>query len=153
MPSTSTICSTALIATCISTLAALSIAHDLPGGRFGGKGGGLGGFGVGPGGQADGLSGRGGYGVGPGSQAGGLGGLENGQCLASLNGVQGCIQEVLTSVLTLQFRLIGPDCCQAILNIDDNCWPKVLPLSPIFPLKNYCTQIVPGFAQPAPPTA
>ncbi|CAK9147608.1 unnamed protein product [Ilex paraguariensis] len=130
MASATTICSIALIASCISMLAAPIFAHDLPGGGLGGlRGGPWGGLGD------------------P------LGGLGNGQCLASLNGVHGCIQDVLISILTLQFRLIGPACCQAIVNIDDNCWPKVLPLSPIFPLRNYCTEIVivPRFPQPAPP--
>ncbi|CAK9180994.1 unnamed protein product [Ilex paraguariensis] len=146
MPSATTICSIALIASCISMLAAPIFAHDLPGGGLGGFRGGP----SGPGGRLGGLGG------GFGGQWGGLGdplgGLGNGQCLASLNGVHGCVQDVLVSILTLQFRLIGPACCQAIVNIDDNCWPKVLPVSPIFPLINYCTEIVPRFPQPTPPT-
>ncbi|PHU02132.1 hypothetical protein BC332_27383 [Capsicum chinense] len=63
------------------------------------------------------------------------------KCLASVLNVPGCIQEVVTSFLTVQFRLIGPQCCKTILDMEDSCWPKILPISSIFPLtlKSFCS--------------
>ncbi|PIN22220.1 hypothetical protein CDL12_05069 [Handroanthus impetiginosus] len=64
------------------------------------------------------------------------------ECLKSVFGVRGCIHEIIFSVLSLQPRLLGPACCKAFLQIDENCWPKVFPLNPTFPplLKSYCVK-------------
>ncbi|KAF8393118.1 hypothetical protein HHK36_021359 [Tetracentron sinense] len=75
---------------------------------------------------------------------------EIGQCLASLQTIEGCVEEVLTSFLSNQVGFIGPKCCQAITKIGENCWPKIFPLNPLFPplLKDYCAHLVaPGPTQ------
>ncbi|KAL5786336.1 hypothetical protein ACOSQ2_008728 [Xanthoceras sorbifolium] len=73
------------------------------------------------------------------------------KCLSTLQNVQGCVQEIITSFLSHQVQLIGPACCKALNEVDDKCWPKVFPLDPFFPplLKNYCATVVPG-ASPTP---
>ncbi|KAF8391090.1 hypothetical protein HHK36_023390 [Tetracentron sinense] len=75
---------------------------------------------------------------------------EIGQCLASLQIVEGCIEEVLTSFLSFQVGLLGPKCCSAIIKISETCWPKIFPLNPLFPpmLKDYCAHLAtPGPTQ------
>lgn len=71
------------------------------------------------------------------------------QCLNGIFSVRGCLHELLFSVLTLQPRLLGPTCCTAVLQIDDSCWPKMIPLDSAFPssLKNFCLASAP----PPPP--
>ncbi|KAI5679625.1 hypothetical protein M9H77_00852 [Catharanthus roseus] len=73
-------------------------------------------------------------------------------CLVSFVNTQGCIQELIASFLSLQVHLIGPQCCKAAMAIDDNCWPKIFPLNPLFPpeIKNYCATIIP-LPSPLPP--
>ncbi|KAI5679626.1 hypothetical protein M9H77_00853 [Catharanthus roseus] len=73
-------------------------------------------------------------------------------CLVSFVNTQGCIQELIASFLSLQVHLLGPQCCKAAMAIDDNCWPKIFPLNPLFPpeVKNYCATIVP-LPLPLPP--
>ncbi|MCD7472387.1 hypothetical protein HAX54_013617 [Datura stramonium] len=63
------------------------------------------------------------------------------KCVASVLNVPGCIEEILTSFLSIQLRLIGPQCCKAILDIEDSCWPKIFPLSSLFPLtiRSFCS--------------
>lgn len=77
----------------------------------------------------------------------GLGGqLDNGlfpdisKCLASVFNVPGCVEEIITSFLTIRLRLIGPQCCKAVLEIHDSCWPKILPFGALLPLtlKSFC---------------
>ncbi|KAF8391120.1 hypothetical protein HHK36_023421 [Tetracentron sinense] len=75
---------------------------------------------------------------------------EIGQCLASLQTVEGCMEEVLTSFLSFQVGLLGPKCCNAITKISETCWPKMFPLNPLFPpmLKDYCARLAtPGPTQ------
>ena len=95
MARASTIYSVALITATMTLLITPGIAHKALGGLLGGLGGALGGL-------------------------EGLGGLGNDQCLSSLIGVNGCVQEVIMSALSFQFGLIGPACCQAVVDIDDN---------------------------------
>ncbi|MCD7472389.1 hypothetical protein HAX54_013619 [Datura stramonium] len=71
----------------------------------------------------------------------GLGGqVDNGllpdisKCLASVLNIPGCVEEIITSFLSIQPRLIGPQCCKAALDIEDSCWPKILPFSSLFRL-------------------
>ncbi|KAF6160077.1 hypothetical protein GIB67_025740 [Kingdonia uniflora] len=63
------------------------------------------------------------------------------QCLSSLQSVEGCVQEVITSFLSFQVRLVGPVCCKAIVELKDSCWPKIFLLNPYFPpmVKKYCS--------------
>ncbi|PHU02182.1 hypothetical protein BC332_27433 [Capsicum chinense] len=63
------------------------------------------------------------------------------KCLESAINVPGCVEEILTSFLKVQYRLIGPQCCKAALDIEDSCWIKILPFSSIFPLtlKSFCS--------------
>ncbi|KAF3656190.1 putative F-box protein-like [Capsicum annuum] len=62
------------------------------------------------------------------------------KCLASVFNVPGCVEEVISSVLSIQPRLIGPQCCKAVLDISDTCLPKILPFSSVIPLtlRNFC---------------
>lgn len=74
-------------------------------------------------------------------------------CLESFVSTQGCVEELAFSFLSLQAHLLGPQCCKSALTIDDNCWPKIFPMNPIFPpqVKNYCMTIVP-LPLPLPPS-
>ncbi|GFP94021.1 hypothetical protein PHJA_001546500 [Phtheirospermum japonicum] len=65
------------------------------------------------------------------------------QCLASILGAPGCLNELILSVVNLQPQLLGPACCKAFLQIDENCWPKIFLWNLGFPpsLKNYCMTI------------
>lgn len=63
-------------------------------------------------------------------------------CLSTTGDIPGCVQEVITSFLTLQIR-IGPQCCKALLDVEDNCWSQVFPLlTSSFPLciRSFCTR-------------
>ncbi|CAI9094948.1 OLC1v1030786C1 [Oldenlandia corymbosa var. corymbosa] len=61
-------------------------------------------------------------------------------CLQAVLGTEGCVQELVSSFLSLQPRFLGPECCKASVTVDDNCWPKIFPLNPFFPplLKSFC---------------
>lgn len=48
------------------------------------------------------------------------------KCLKTINDIPGCFQEILSSFLTIRIK-IGPDCCKALLNIEDNCWSQAFP--------------------------
>lgn len=73
-------------------------------------------------------------------------------CLESFVSTQGCVEELVSSFVTLQAHLLGPQCCKSALTIDENCWPKIFPMNPVFPplVKNYCMTIVP-LPLPLPP--
>ncbi|OIT29454.1 hypothetical protein A4A49_16836 [Nicotiana attenuata] len=74
------------------------------------------------------------------------------KCFQTVTTIPRCIEEILTSFLTIQLILLGTQCCKAALEIDDSCWPKIFPFNPFFPpdLKNFCyTQ--PGIIPPPPP--
>ncbi|KAK1550324.1 hypothetical protein Q3G72_017265 [Acer saccharum] len=77
------------------------------------------------------------------------------QCLSTLQSVQGCVQEIITSFLSHQVQLIGPACCKALNKVDDKCWPKVFPFDPFFPplLKNYCATVLSGGGASPTPTS
>lgn len=64
-----------------------------------------------------------------------------GDCLATLTGFQDCAQEVVSSMATFQVQLVGPECCRALAEADNKCWPKALPVNPFYPplLKNHCS--------------
>ncbi|GFQ05764.1 hypothetical protein PHJA_002720500 [Phtheirospermum japonicum] len=74
------------------------------------------------------------------------------QCLSTILGVPGCLNQLIDSGLRLQPQLLGPPCCKAFLQIDQNCWAKMFPLNPGFPpsLKEYCLGL--PAAQPPPNT-
>lgn len=62
-------------------------------------------------------------------------------CLSTIGDIPGCVQDVITSFLTLQIK-IGPECCKALLDIEDNCWRQVFPLiTSTFPslVRKFCT--------------
>ncbi|XVF48005.1 hypothetical protein PTKIN_Ptkin03bG0155500 [Pterospermum kingtungense] len=62
-------------------------------------------------------------------------------CLTTIQGVPGCLQEVITSTLSLQFQLIGSACCKTLLDIEDKCLSKIFPFFvPL--LKNQCTTVL-----------
>ncbi|KAK1359261.1 hypothetical protein POM88_043735 [Heracleum sosnowskyi] len=63
-------------------------------------------------------------------------------CLSTIGDIPGCVEEVITSFLTLQIT-IGPQCCKALLDVEDNCWSQVFPLiTSTFPLclRSFCTR-------------
>ncbi|OIT29453.1 PREDICTED: sulfated surface glycoprotein 185-like [Nicotiana attenuata] len=86
-----------------------------------------------------------------------FGGPEAEKCVAALKNTPGCIQEIFGSLfIPFHFHSIGPQCCKAVIDIQDNCWPKIFPISPLFPftLKNFCTKTqgqVPVAQQPPSP--
>lgn len=62
-------------------------------------------------------------------------------CLSSILGVNGCLEEIMSVVWTFEPRSIGAACCRAFLNIDEDCLPKIFPVGVSFPLqlvKNHC---------------
>lgn len=62
-------------------------------------------------------------------------------CLGTIGDIPGCVQEVITSFLTFRIS-IGPECCKALLDIEDNCWREVFPLiTSTFPsvIRTFCT--------------
>ncbi|KAH6772386.1 hypothetical protein C2S51_010790 [Perilla frutescens var. frutescens] len=65
------------------------------------------------------------------------------QCLGSMVGVGGCIEEVMSSVMRVEAGLVGAACCNAFLQIDQSCWPKMFPFTITFPsqLKNHCLNL------------
>ncbi|KAL6965538.1 hypothetical protein U1Q18_036588 [Sarracenia purpurea var. burkii] len=71
---------------------------------------------------------------------GGIGLLPGAECFTSLKGIQGCVEDIISSFLGGEIREISKSCCQAFIDIDDKCWPKMFPLNPFFPplVKNYC---------------
>ncbi|KAH7860959.1 hypothetical protein Vadar_019964 [Vaccinium darrowii] len=74
----------------------------------------------------------------------GLIGMGGTDCWASIRGAQGCgLQAVVSAFVQAQPNIVSPECCQAFLNADDKCWPKVFPLNPFFPptLKGYCEKL------------
>ncbi|KAG8372676.1 hypothetical protein BUALT_Bualt12G0091400 [Buddleja alternifolia] len=74
-------------------------------------------------------------------------------CLTAVTSVPGCAEELLSSVLTLQIQLLSPSCCGALLQVEENCWPKIFPLNPLFPstLKTFCTSVQALPVAPTPP--
>ncbi|CAI9089655.1 OLC1v1024269C1 [Oldenlandia corymbosa var. corymbosa] len=73
-------------------------------------------------------------------------------CLQAVIGTDGCVQEVVSSFITLQPRILGPQCCRASITVDDGCWPKIFPLNPFFPplLKSFCVSQLHLPASPSP---
>ncbi|KAL2504326.1 Protein of unknown function (DUF1278) [Abeliophyllum distichum] len=67
------------------------------------------------------------------------------QCIRSVITIPRCFEELLVSIFSLKLELLGPECCEALLKVDANCWPEGIPVNPLFPLviKGYCilTQI------------
>ncbi|WRX33066.1 Prolamin-like domain - like 10 [Theobroma cacao] len=63
------------------------------------------------------------------------------QFWSSIMTTQGCAWEIYRSPFSGQFGNTGPACCQAILSMQENCWPKMFPISPNFPptLKDSCS--------------
>ncbi|CAA7049112.1 unnamed protein product [Microthlaspi erraticum] len=89
------------------------------------------------------------------------------KCWSSLFDVQGCVIEIYNFSITRKTENLRWPCCKAILHVDTNCWPKMLPLTPLFPplLKNVCARVnggvgsdkkpqvptIPGFSLPGSP--
>ncbi|KAL2504320.1 Protein of unknown function (DUF1278) [Abeliophyllum distichum] len=66
------------------------------------------------------------------------------QCIRSVSKVPSCVNEVLLYIISHQLELLGPECCKVLLQVDENCWPKVeIPVNPLSPslVKNYCDSI------------
>lgn len=59
-------------------------------------------------------------------------------CWTSLSNVNGCIMEIFKSLS--DGTMPSPTCCNAIVKLNDDCWPKLFPFNPLFPplLKNHC---------------
>lgn len=54
--------------------------------------------------------------------------FEGNKCLATVGEAPRCVQEVISSIFSLQLRFIGPTCCKALLDVEENCWRQVFPL-------------------------
>ncbi|XP_009379262.1 uncharacterized protein LOC103967694 [Pyrus x bretschneideri] len=61
------------------------------------------------------------------------------KCWSSLQNIPGCASEIYTTILTGKFAL-GPACCKAFIEVDQNCLRKLFPLFPSIPafLKSSC---------------
>lgn len=62
------------------------------------------------------------------------------KCYSTINDIPGCFQEVMSSFLTFRIK-IGPDCCKALLHLEDNCWSVAFPyITPSYPslLRTFC---------------
>ena len=86
-------------------------------------------------------------------------GTEIAVCLDSVVGTGGCVRDLLTSLVTLQFRL-GPDCCKAISGVDDHCFKPIFASFPFVPdvislAKSFCHAVPSEKPLPTviPPTA
>ncbi|KAL5712608.1 hypothetical protein ACHQM5_014762 [Ranunculus cassubicifolius] len=66
------------------------------------------------------------------------------KCLSSLLSTKGCTEEVVSSLLSYQFRLISPKCCKAVIDISQNCLPKIFPFNPFLPevIQNLCRSLL-----------
>ncbi|KAG8367476.1 hypothetical protein BUALT_Bualt16G0076000 [Buddleja alternifolia] len=70
------------------------------------------------------------------------------QCLTSLVTVPDCVQELESTFLSGQPKLLGPTCCRVYLQIDESCWAKV------FPVSHHFLSLVKAFCEaPTPPEA
>lgn len=70
------------------------------------------------------------------------------QCMSSLENFKGCLDGLMNAVEHFTFQSVGDVCCQALNDVDTDCWPKFFPSSdPLFPpfLKNLC-----GMSAPSP---
>ncbi|KAI9192344.1 hypothetical protein LWI28_021457 [Acer negundo] len=56
------------------------------------------------------------------------------KCWAALAGTPGCLMEIYTYFLGGQIGKIGPVCCATIAQVSEDCWPKMFPINPFFPL-------------------
>ena len=70
---------------------------------------------------------------------------ETSLCLESVVGTGVCVQDLLTSLVNLQFRL-GTDCCKAISVLDDHCFKPIFASFPFIPelpsfLNSFCLAI------------
>ncbi|KAI3443909.1 hypothetical protein Pfo_000574 [Paulownia fortunei] len=75
-------------------------------------------------------------------------------CLKTTTSVPGCIKELISSVLSFQFQFLTPSCCTALLQVEENCWPKIFPLNPLVPpllIKIICTSVQAQPLSPPPP--
>lgn len=69
-------------------------------------------------------------------------GNNSNKCLATVGEAPRCVQEVISSIFSLQLRFIGPTCCKALLDVEENCWRQVFPLvAASIPslLRSFCT--------------
>ncbi|KAL5783421.1 hypothetical protein ACOSP7_008450 [Xanthoceras sorbifolium] len=69
-----------------------------------------------------------------------LPGPELEKCWAALTSTPGCLMEIYGSFFSGQIGKIGPVCCASIVQVSEDCWPKMFPLNPLFPplLKTAC---------------
>ncbi|KAF5742035.1 putative UPF0463 transmembrane protein C6orf35 [Tripterygium wilfordii] len=64
------------------------------------------------------------------------------ECWLSLTSIEGCVAEIYKLLVGGKIGVVGPDCCNAVTEIKDKCWPKMFPFSPVFPplLHNSCAK-------------
>ncbi|KAL1561174.1 hypothetical protein AAHA92_03912 [Salvia divinorum] len=55
-------------------------------------------------------------------------------CLRSVTGVGVCIRDLISSILSIQLRPISTACCDAVLRVEETCWPKIFPTNPLIPV-------------------
>ena len=54
------------------------------------------------------------------------------QCSSVLTSVQGCLIDIINSLISGGINLFGHTCCKAINLISEHCWPKLFPFNPTF---------------------
>ncbi|KAK6944433.1 Prolamin-like domain [Dillenia turbinata] len=56
------------------------------------------------------------------------------RCWSSITSVQGCREEILNSLFSGEVGSFDPPCCDAITRVTDDCWQKMIPYDPFFPV-------------------
>lgn len=46
-------------------------------------------------------------------------------CWASLATIDRCVLDIVAAFFTLDFSRVGPDCCAAVVGVDDNCYGQM----------------------------
>ncbi|CAN8265738.1 unnamed protein product [Cochlearia groenlandica] len=67
-------------------------------------------------------------------------GLDQPDCLASLEVIPDCIPEIFRSIINGQIGSIGPSCCNAFLGLNAECASHMVIFAPYFPpsLRDHC---------------
>ncbi|GKV45167.1 hypothetical protein SLE2022_133900 [Rubroshorea leprosula] len=55
-------------------------------------------------------------------------------CIKSLGSVGGCIDAIKELISHNNFANLGKECCEALTNLGDNCWPIIFPDEPTVPI-------------------
>ncbi|XP_059635893.1 egg cell-secreted protein 1.2-like [Cornus florida] len=64
-------------------------------------------------------------------------------CWSPIIQISGCVTQVYEALLKGQFTSLLPECCEAVYQIVDDCWPSMFPFHPEFAplIKDYCGEV------------